>query len=256
MLDESMASAVTLEKTPVLEVSNATFMYPGSSQEALKGCTLRFEAGEKIAFIGKNGSGKTTFAQLIAKVYLATSGDVLVDGTSIRTITQKSWIEQFLYIKPPTRVPELTLREVFTAVEPEEVDEARLQKALEYAGAKDIIDEMPDGLDTQLGQHWPGGRDVSSGQYQRFALVLAFYRLLHPSVRMAIFDEAMAHCDLETKGRFYPLVAGETGDFADKTIITILHDQQFVPKFGRIVEFEEGLIKRDLKNQVIALASP
>ena len=255
MLDESMASAITLEKTPVLEVNNATFVYPGSSQEALKGCSLRIEPGEKVAFIGQNGSGKTSFAQLVSKVYVPTSGDVFVDGASIHSISQKSWITQLLYVKPPTRVPELTLREALTAEDARKVDDARLQRALAYAGARDIIDELSNGLDTQLGRQWPEGRDFSSGQYQRLALVLAFYRLLHPSVRIAIFDEAMAHCDIETKRRFYPIVAGSNGDFAEKTIITILHDQQFVPTFGRIVEFDGGLIKKDLKNQAPVPAS-
>jgi ABC-type multidrug transport system fused ATPase/permease subunit len=236
-IDERDAKDVVFQKTPVIEMCNVSFCYPRMTRRALEGCSFTIAAGDKVAFAGRNGSGKTTSVHLLAKVYVPTTGQVRIDGQPLAHITQKSWLDQVIYVMQPPRLPEVSFLEALTAQKPEAIDYERLKKALHYAHAKDIIAALPHGLSTQLGAQWDGGCDVSTGQYQRLALVIAFYRLLEPQIRVAIFDEAMANCDTQTRDHFYKVVSRRDGEFADKTIITILHDPEYLEHFGRVIYF-------------------
>jgi ATP-binding cassette subfamily B protein len=256
IIKEEKATSIDLKHTPKIEVKDVFFRYPKLEDDdherpmVLKGTTLTIEPGAKVAFVGLNGSGKTTLCQLLANVYHPTDGHILIDGKPLSLIKQDSWHEHLFHLPQNPRIPELLLEQAMTGDKEGEVDMPRLQKALQYAFADTLVDSLDEKLKTWLGRQWPGGRDFSTGQYQRLCITLVFYRLLHPKTRIAIFDEPMANCDYETRDRFYPAVTGSP-DFADKTIITISHDKEYMHYFSRIIGFEDGKVRRDLKDQVL-----
>ena len=118
--------------------------------------------------------------------------------------------------------------------------------ALDFSGADEIVATLPEGMETWIGEQWPGGRGFSTGQLQRLALAGAFYRFLDPGIFVGIFDEPMANCDVETRTRFYQSVS-KASEFKDKTVLMSLHDPLYLHYFDRILLLEKGVIVEDLR---------
>lgn len=109
-----------------------------------------------------------------------------------------------------------------------------------------MVTNLPEGIDTWIGEDWPTGRGFSTGQLQRLALAGVFYRFLDPRVFVGIFDEPMANCDVETRARFYQSIS-KAPEFSRKTIIMSLHDPLYLQHFDRVLLLENGKIAKDLR---------
>ncbi len=246
LIDEHASSDVALARTPALAVEDVSFAYPSTGIPVLTGCSVTIPPGEKVGLVGRNGSGKTTLLRLIAKVYVPACGSIRIDGHEIQTIRQQSWLNHVLMATQDLELPGMDMARALTGLVGDAVDQDRMAAALVFSGADDVVAALPEGMQTWIGEQWPGGRGFSTGQLQRLALAGAFYRFLDPRVFVGIFDEPMANCDVETRTRFYHSIS-KAPEFTHKTVLMSLHDPLYLQHFDRILLLEGGTVAKDLR---------
>ena len=203
-LEDYAASLVADADLPVPEtlhegirLDHVSFAYPGTDRLVLDDVSLELPAGAVVAIVGENGAGKTTLVKLLAKLYEPTSGAIRVDGQPLARLRADAWRERlagafqdFFRFELPAR------QSIGVGDVPRLDDEPAVVRAVERAGAEDVVARWPAGLDTQLGPTWPGGVDVSFGQWQKLALARGFMRD-HPL--LLVLDEPTAALDAETE---------------------------------------------------------
>jgi ATP-binding cassette subfamily B protein len=206
-LEDYAASLVAHADLPVpatlregIRLDNVSFAYPGTSRLVLEDVALELPAGAVIAIVGENGAGKTTLVKLLAKLYEPTAGAILVDGRPLARMRADEWRERlagafqdFFRFELPARWS-IGVGDIPRLGGPDE--DLAVRRAVERAGAEDVVAKWPSGLDTQLGPTWPGGVDVSFGQWQKIALARGFMRD-HPL--LLVLDEPTAALDAETE---------------------------------------------------------
>jgi ATP-binding cassette subfamily B protein len=203
-LEDYAASLIADADLPVparlregIRLDHVSFAYPGTDRLVLEDVTLDLPAGTVVAIVGENGAGKTTLVKLLAKLYEPTTGAILIDGQPLSRLPAETWRERlagafqdFFRFELPAR------QSIGVGDVPRIDDEPAIRRAVERAGAEDVIAKWPTGLDTQLGPTWPGGVDVSFGQWQKLALARGFLRD-HPL--LLVLDEPTAALDAETE---------------------------------------------------------
>ncbi len=234
--DEAIAAETVLPPAaPRVVFENVSFQYPGSEAWALKDVSLTLEPGETLALVGRNGAGKTTLVKLLVGLYAPTSGRILVDGRDVATMSRAELRRQVGVIFQDFAKFQLSARDnVGVGWLPKREDDEAVSHAVDEAGAREVVDRLPKGLDTPLGRAF-GGDDLSIGQWQRVALARAFMR----RSKMLVLDEPTASLDAEAEHeifrRFGELKAG-------RTALLITHRFGSVKMADRIVVFEGGRI--------------
>jgi ATP-binding cassette, subfamily B, bacterial len=180
-----------------IRLDRVSFAYPGTTRLALDEVSLFLPAGSVVALVGENGAGKTTLVKLLARMYEPSSGTIAIDDLPLARISADDWrsrlagaFQDFVRFEFPARqtvglgdVPRVDNSEAVTT-------------AVTRAGATDVISSLAAGLDTQLGRDWPGGVDVSFGQWQKLALARGFMR---DAPLLLVLDEPTAALDAETE---------------------------------------------------------
>jgi ATP-binding cassette subfamily B protein len=203
-LEDYAASLVADADQPVparlhagIRLDRVSFAYPGTDRLVLDDVSLELPAGAVVAIVGENGAGKTTLVKLLAKLYEPTSGAILVDGQPLARMRADAWRERlagafqdFFRFELPAR------QSIGVGDVPRIDDDPAVVQAVARAGAESVVAHWPAGLDTQLGPTWPGGVDVSFGQWQKLALARGFMRD-HPL--LLVLDEPTAALDAETE---------------------------------------------------------
>jgi ATP-binding cassette subfamily B protein len=185
----ALAHGITLDRV--------SFTYPATSRVVLDDVSVTFPAGSVVALVGENGAGKTTIVKLLARMYEPTSGTITVDGIPVRAMTADSWRARMSGAFQDFYRFEFTARHSIGVGDLTRLDDDRaVGTAVERAGAGDVIAKLASGLDTQLGPTWPGGVDVSVGQWQKLALARGFMR---DDPLLLILDEPTAALDAETE---------------------------------------------------------
>lgn len=180
-----------------ITVEHLSFAYPGTDRLVLEDVNVRIPAGAVVAIVGENGAGKSTLVKLLCKLYEPASGRILVDGEDLSRIKVTSWRERLAgAFQDFFRFEFLARQSVGVGDVPRLDDEPAVVAAVGRAGAEDVVSRLPAALDTQLGPSWPGGVDVSFGQWQKFALARGFMRD-HPL--LLVLDEPTAALDAETE---------------------------------------------------------
>jgi ATP-binding cassette subfamily B protein len=197
-----------------IRLSHVSFTYPGTSRLVLDDVSLRLPAGKVIALVGENGAGKTTLVKLLAKMYDPSSGSILVDDTPLARIAPEAWRARLAGAFQDFFKFELPAQQSIGVGDVERSTEAELvTAAVARAGASDVIAGLPQGLSTQLGPTWPGGVELSHGQWQKLALARGFMR---ESPLLLILDEPTAALDAETEHALFERYAvaarGESGN--------------------------------------------
>lgn len=242
LVNEDNAKPIVCLGIPRIEMCNVDFSYPSKdSLYALTNTSIIFEKGDRVAIVGRNGSGKTTTAKLLAKIYNPVGGKILIDGCDLSGITQKSWLKYILYSTQDSSLADFSIKESLTG-DDDVLSMDNLKLALDISGSWDFVSKLKDGIDTQIGEDWPGGIGFSTGQKQRLKMASAFYRLLSKDVFVGIFDEPMSHCDSETREKFYSSLKR----FSNKTIIVVAHDPLYLHHFKRVIVYEGGRVTKDL----------
>lgn len=210
--------------TDGIRLEGVSFAYPGTDRLVLDDIDLHLPAGAIVAIVGENGAGKSTLVKLLCKLYQPSSGRILIDGRPLARLPAEAWrarvsgaFQDFFRFEFAARTS------VGLGDLPHIDDEAAVTKAATRAGADDVIDQLTAGLDTQLGPTWPGGVDVSFGQWQRLALARGFMR---PHPLLLVLDEPTAALDAETEHDLFAHYAN-AGGAGGHGGITILVSHRF-----------------------------
>jgi ATP-binding cassette subfamily B protein len=215
-----------------IRFEGVSFAYPGTDRLVLDGVDLTLPAGSVVAIVGENGAGKTTLVKLLCKLYEPTAGRILVDGAPLARLRADDWRRRLSGAFQDFFRFELRARHsVGLGDVPRLDDEAAVAAAVARAGAEDIVARLPAGLETQLGPTWPGGVEVSFGQWQKLALARGFMR---DRPLLLVLDEPTAALDAETEHALFERFAaaargdaGETPEEARAGRITILVSHRF-----------------------------
>ncbi|EOH83964.1 thiol reductant ABC exporter subunit CydD [Enterococcus casseliflavus] len=232
---EAQVPAVTVprwQEDAQLTIDQLAFSY--EEKAALTDINLNVIGFKKIGIIGLSGSGKSTLINTLSGFLVPDSGEISLGGAKTTAFRQASWQEQLIYIPQNPYIYRLTLQENVAFYQPTATKEAVL-KAIEVAGLTELLAELPQGLDTMLGE---GERHLSGGQAQRIALARAF---LDQQRKILLFDEPTAHLDIETevalKERMLPLMENRLVFFATHRLHWMEEmDEIIVMDQGRIVE--------------------
>jgi ABC-type multidrug transport system fused ATPase/permease subunit len=200
--------------TEAIELRDITFAYAGAERPTLQGINLRIERGQSIGFVGQTGSGKSTLINILLGLYEPTSGEILVDGKPLGKPVPPKWHLRIGYVPQEIfLMDETLLRNIALGVPENKIDHERMKKAIVSAQLQEVIDKMPQGLETQVGER---GVMLSGGQRQRVGLARALY--FDPE--MLILDEGTSALDNETEARFMRAVESLQGEI---TVISIAH---------------------------------
>jgi ATP-binding cassette subfamily B protein len=209
-----------------IRLDRVSFAYPGTDRLVLDSVDLALPAGTVVALVGENGAGKTTLVKLLCKLYEPTAGRILVDGVPLARMGADAWrtrlagaFQDFFRFELPAR------HSVGLGDVPRVDDEGAVAAAVTRAGAEDVVARLPAGLDTQLGPTWPGGVEVSFGQWQKLALARGFMR---DRPLLLVLDEPTAALDAETEHALFERYASAgRGGAGGGGRITILVSHRF-----------------------------
>lgn len=241
--DICMVNGVTFE--------DVSFTYPGATEPALGPLTLHIRFGERLALVGENGAGKSTFARLLLGLYRPTTGRILVNDIDLSTIDPFLWQTQAAAVFQNFVQYRLTAREnigfgdtrLLAAME-------HIQSAAERSGAHEIIKQMPAQYETLLGKGFDGAHDLSLGQWQKLALARAYLR----DASVLVLDEPAASLDAlaeqEVYRHFSQVAVG-------RTMLLISHRLGSARLADRIIFLEKGCVREaGHHNELVAAGGP
>jgi len=224
-----------------VEFDHVSFAYPEAGENVITDISFKAEKGETVAIIGSTGSGKSTLINLIPRFYDVQEGSVLIGGADVRNIDKRDLMENVAFVFQNTRLFKDTLLENIRAARPSATREEVL-KAAEMARCTEIIDRLPNGLDTVVGS---GGTYLSGGENQRIALARAILK----DAPIVVLDEATAFADAENEHQiqlaFEELTKG-------KSVLMIAHRLSTIQDADRILIFKDGkIIERGTHNELL-----
>ena len=219
-----------------VELRNVSYSYDGS-KKALDGISLKIGSGQTCAFVGPSGGGKTTLANIISRFFDADSGEVLIGGVNVRDFPKEQLMDTVSFVFQNSRLIKGTILENVRMARPEASDEEVL-RALEAAQCGDILEKLPDGVNTVIGT---GGIYLSGGEQQRVAIA----RVILKDSPVVILDEATAFADPDNEVRvqkaFAELLKGRTVIMIAHRLSTVINaDRIFVLADGKIAESGSG----------------
>ena len=231
IVDKENAKVLT-DVSGDIEFENVSFAYPDSDAKVLDDISFSINKGENIAIVGSSGVGKTTISNLIPRFYEVSEGEILIDGTDIRDIKQKSLrdnigiVQQEVYLFSGTIYENIVYGKKDASFED-------VKKAAEMAGAYDFIMELPDKFDTYIGER---GTKLSGGQKQRISIARVF--LKNPPI--LILDEATSALDNNSEA-----IVQQSLEILSKgrTTITIAHRLSTIRNASKILVLTENGIE-------------
>jgi ATP-binding cassette subfamily C protein LapB len=217
-----------------IELSKVAFKYPGQPIAALDGCSFRVRHGERVAILGRVGSGKSTVAKMIVGLYEPEGGAVLVDGVDVRQIDPADLRRHIGYVPQELKLFYGTVRENISMGSRRADDEAFL-RAVRIAGVDKFVSRHPSGFDLPVGEQ---GRSLSGGQRQAVAIA----RALLPMPGVLVMDEPTSAMDHSTEQAF---MAGLLEYLKGRTLVLITHKPPLLALVDRVVVLEAGRIVAD-----------
>lgn len=233
--EHEMETDEMLDFDESIELKEASFRYDTERDIVLDRLNLRIEKGACIGIIGKNGCGKTTLIDLLTGLARPTGGSLLIDGLELTDACLRSWQRRIGYVvQNPHIIDNTILANITLGLNPDEVDRERLREAVETSKLDEIIRQLPDGMDTVVGQK---GSKLSGGQAQRLGIARALYR----DVDVIVLDEATKSIDPQTEAE---IIGNITRMKKEKTIIMVTHKLQTLQQCDRIYMLEGGRVGR------------
>ncbi len=231
------------------EFDNVGFRYPNTEKWVVRGLSFNLKAGEKLAFVGENGAGKTTLIKLMLGFYQATEGEIRLDGVPIQNYEPDAYQAYFGVIFQDFVKFELTLKENIAVGSILEIEnEKRILDAADRSLANQVIDDLPGGINQQLGKRFKTGKDLSGGQWQKVAMARAYMK----DAPVMILDEPTsaldARAEAEAFDRFIKLSHGKTAVIISHRFSTVrIADRILVLKNGKALELgsHEELMAKD-----------
>ena len=215
-----------------------SFRYEGASKDALKNINLEIHAGEQVAFVGPSGGGKTTIARLIARFHDVTKGNIKIGGVDVKDIEQKKLMDTVSFVFQDSKLLKMSIYDNVRMGKKDATREEVMQ-ALKNAQCEDIIEKLPNGIDTVIGSK---GTYLSGGEAQRISIARAMLK----NAPILILDEATAFADpdneVKVQAAFAKLSKG-------KTVIMIAHRLSSVTGVDRIFVLQDGEIRQAGKHE-------
>lgn len=236
--DDMYQGSLTVEKRSDkkfdIEFKNVSFRYAGMNEDAVKKINLKLKVGERLAVVGMNGSGKTTFIKLLCRLYDPSEGEIIMNDFNVRKYDYREYLNLFSVVFQDYRLLSLPLgNNVATS---DTWDGEKAEKLLREAGFGERYDQMPKGLDTPLYKEFDeDGVNISGGEAQKIALARALYR----DAPFIILDEPTAALDPIAEAEIYANFDRIVGD---KTAIYISHRLSSCRFCDKIAVFDKGEI--------------
>ncbi|HQT26786.1 MAG TPA: type I secretion system permease/ATPase, partial [Burkholderiales bacterium] len=217
-----------------IEFDHVSFRYRPDTSDVIRDISLRISPGEVVGIVGHSGSGKSTLTKLVQRLYVPDRGRVLIDGQDIAVIDTASLRQQIGVVLQENTLFNRSVRDNIALTNPVLPIEA-IMEAAKLAGAHEFICELPEGYDTQVGEHGVG---LSGGQRQRIAIA----RALISNPRILIFDEATSALDYESER----IIQDNMRRICQgRTVLIIAHRLSAVRDANRIVVMERGQIAEE-----------
>lgn len=229
-----------------IDLEGISFRYEAAARSALDGITLRVYRGESLAFVGTSGAGKTTLADTMLGLVEPQAGRLVIDGqempNGLAALSGRvGYVPQAVYLMDDT-----LKRNIAFGVEDDAIDDERVRRALALAQLDELVDSLPEGLATKVGER---GVRLSGGQRQRLGIA----RALYPDPDILILDEATAALDNETEHAIAAAIAGLRGT---KTVILIAHRLSTVRACDRLHLMRDGRIIASGRFEELAASDP
>jgi ABC-type multidrug transport system fused ATPase/permease subunit len=229
---EAPATEVEIPERPSLELRDIIFAY--QDKPVLHGISLQVPYGQKVAFVGQSGCGKSTIVSLMLRLYDPGSGSVLLDGVDLRDVSLQTVRRQFGVVPQETFLFHASVRENILLANPDATD-GEIVAALERANAWEFVRRLPETIHTMLGE---GGATLSGGQRQRIGIARALVQ--RPPI--FIFDEATSALDSTSESLITETL---THALRGNTAFVIAHRLSTIRFCDRVVVFDHGRIVQD-----------
>lgn len=217
-----------------IEFRNVRFAYPGRQDSALDGVSFRIAAGERVALIGKVGSGKSTIQKLVLGLYAPTDGAVLIDGIDQRQLDPADVRRNIGYVSQDVTLFYGSLRDNIAFGLPY-ADDSAIVAAARTAGLEEFVNRHPRGFDIAVGER---GEGLSGGQRQSVGIARA---VLH-NAPILMLDEPTSAMDHSTEAH----ITAQLGEFAqDKTLLLVTHRSSLLPLATRVIVIDQGRVMAD-----------
>lgn len=221
-----------------VQFQEVAFSY-GGRREVFKDFNLTIPAGQKVGLVGESGAGKSTFTQLLLRMYDVEGGAITIDGQSSAEVSQESLRRAISYVPQSSMLFHRSLRENILYGNPE-ADQAAVIRAAQQAGAHSFISELPEGYETLVGER---GVKLSGGQAQRISIARALLKVEAP---ILILDEATSALDSESE---HIVQSALEELIKDRTVIAIAHRLSTLLAMDRIIVLDKGRIVEDGSHQ-------
>ncbi len=212
-----------------MELKNVTYRYKDATRDAVNDVSLKIAPGEHVALVGPSGSGKTTLAELMVRFFDVNSGEILIGGVNVKEIPSSELMKQVSFVFQDSRLIKKSILENVRMAKPD-ATETEVLEALKKAQCMDIIEKLPQGINTVIGEK---GTYLSGGEQQRITIARAVLK----DAPILILDEATAFADPDNEARvqaaFEELSKG-------KTLIMIAHRLSTVMNADRIFVMDDG----------------
>ena len=245
MYQGSLTVEKRMDRDYEIEFCNVSFQYPGSDAYALRNVSIKFRIGERLAVVGQNGSGKTTFIKLLCRLYDPTEGKILLNGIDIRKYDYDEYMSVFAVVFQDFKLFSYPLGENVAAKI--NYDPALAERCLIDSGFGERLQEMPNGLNTYLYKDFcKQGIEISGGEAQKIALARALYK----NAPFIILDEPTAALDPMAEAEVYSSFDKIVGN---KTAIYISHRLSSCRFCDHIAVFDNGqIVQRGSHEELVA----
>ena len=244
ILDRKPLEQTADKKHPVdtsITFDNVSFRYTGAANDALHDVSFKINAGDQVAFVGPSGGGKTTIARLIARFADVTEGNILIGGVNVKNIDEKELMDIVSFVFQDSHLLKMSILDN-VRMGKKDATRQEIMEALKNAQCDDIIEKLPDGIDTVIGSK---GTYLSGGEAQRIAIARAMLK----NSPILILDEATAFADPDNEAKvqaaFERLSQG-------KTVIMIAHRLSSVTGVDRVYVLKNGQINQSGKHDELA----
>ncbi|MFR4051748.1 MAG: ABC transporter ATP-binding protein, partial [Clostridium perfringens] len=234
--DKEKTRDIPIDSSYEIEFKNVSFKYPKTDKYIYKNLSLKIKKGQRLAIVGINGAGKTTFVKLLCRLYEPTSGEILINGINIKDFSKEEYYKILSVVFQDIKTFAFTVAENVSLESLEDVDREKVLQCIEKAGVGDKINSLQKGIDTSLLKILDGeGVELSGGENQKLALARALYK----NGKIVILDEPTSALDAVAE---YNIYKGFDELIGDKTAIYISHRLASTKFCDVIAFFENGEI--------------
>jgi len=248
--NRNIHSKLKMELKHAIRVENLNFSYETSKREALKNINITIPSGKTIAIVGANGSGKSTFIKLLCGFYMPSSGQIFYDDKSTETLGQQAISKNMAAVFQDFALYNVSaLQNIALGNIDNKPDFDKVVEAAKAAGIHEVLENLPQGYHTILGNIFNGGEELSMGQWQKLAVARAFYR----NAELLIMDEPSSALDVYSETQIMESLRKMA---ENKTAIIISHRLTSVQWADEIYVFDNGeIVEHGSHKELIELKS-